>query len=69
MSALGFPVTIGVAWESRGEISVYSTDLAAAAGDEPCMFRHDSIKHVHDEWPDTLEEALRTPIQLADTGE
>lgn len=51
----------GNSWESKGEKTVHSCDVAEAAGDQPILFRHVSIDFYHHDWPDTLEEALTKP--------
>lgn len=56
----------GQAWEFTGETTVYATDFEEAANGEPCLIRLESIDHVHEQWPKTLEEALRQPLKLAD---
>lgn len=55
----------GKSWPSKGEMTVYACDVAAAAGDEPIMFRHEQIEFQHEQWPDTLEDALREPEQVS----
>jgi hypothetical protein len=52
----------GKAWESTGETTVFSCDIAIAAGDEPVRVVHKSIDFRHEEWPETLEAALLKPI-------
>lgn len=51
----------GVAWESKGEITVYVTDLVAASGGFPIKLKHEEIDFVHEEWPDSLAHALINP--------
>lgn len=53
----------GKLWtDFMGGATVYACDIAAAAGDQPFLFRFQSIDGYHIEWPDTLEEALKPPF-------
>ena len=49
----------GKAWASKGETTVYATDIAEVAGDEPIVFRHIQVD-CPDDWPDNLTDLKRT---------
>lgn len=49
----------GKAWESTGETTVYATDIADAAGDEPILFRHVGVDWDAD-WPENLSDLPTT---------
>ena len=52
----------GKAWEHKGEITVYVCDLVEAADGRPILLQHVEIELVHDEWPDSLEDAVKEPV-------
>ncbi len=51
----------GVAWEAKGETTVYVSDLVEASGGFLIYLQHKSIDFFHDEWPDELSDALAKP--------
>jgi hypothetical protein len=51
-------------WSGTGEITVYVTDLVEYSHGRPILLNHVSIEHVHEVWPDSLNEAIRTPLKI-----
>lgn len=51
----------GNAWESKGEATVYATDIAKFAGGEPIRFEHHHVEMDWCDlatWPDLLDDAM-----------
>ena len=51
----------GVAWKYKGETTIYVVDLIEAAKGRPFFLQHQAINRAHEEWPDSLDEAIKEP--------
>jgi hypothetical protein len=50
----------GLAWDAKGETTVYFIDLVDVAGNEPVTLELVKLEYARtNNWPDTLEEALQ----------
>ena len=48
----------GKAWSSKGETTVYVSDLVHAANGRLIALSEVTIEFVHEEWPDLLSDAI-----------